>query len=357
MSLERIADELQPGMILDQDIYNKNKVLLLARGSVINEENIRTIKRLGYARVSIRQKEQEDVNFSYWDHIDETKFNQFEETYYVSKNELKAIMKDIGSGKQLDLEQVYKIPGAIMEEAGSPYNLLTFLNNVSHIDGYTYGHCINVSVLCNVFCNWLKLDANTRKNIVAAGLLHDLGKCNIKTEVLDKPGKLTPEEWEEMKMHTVYGYRLLEMAKAPHDVRLGALMHHEREDGSGYPTGLKGDQIPLIARIIAITDVYDAMTSKRPHRERVCPFQVIDQFQHNFFNLLDTKLLMLFLNRVADCYVGALVRLSDGRTGQVVVINTAYPARPMIRNMGGIINLVNEKGVEIVDILPVGAES
>ncbi len=357
MGLQRIADELQPGMILDQDIYTKNKVLLLAKGSVINEEHIRTIKRLGYSTVSIKQKEQDTGEFSYWHHVDENEINQFEHSYFESKNELNDIMKSISSGQPVNLERAYSIPEMLLQQVGTPYNLFAFLNNIRQIDDYTYGHCVNVSVLCSVLCKWLNLDENTGREIVIAGLLHDLGKSHISPEILNKPGKLTPEEWEEMKKHTVYGYRLLETAKAPYNIRVGALMHHEREDGSGYPTGLKGDQIPLIAKIIAIADVYDAMTSRRPHREKICPFQVIDQFQHEFFNLLDTKLLMTFLNRVADCYVGEMVRLNDGRTGQVVIINPAYPARPMVRNRDGIINLVNEKGVEIVGILTVGANS
>ncbi|GBF33065.1 HD-GYP domain [Desulfocucumis palustris] len=357
MGLQRIADELQSGMILDQDIYTKDKVLLLAKGSVIYEEQIRIIKRLGYSSVSIRQKEPDAGEFSYWHHIDENKFNEFEHSYSESKKELNDIMKSISSGGQVDLEQVYSIPEMLLQQVGTPYNLFAFLNNVRQLDDYTYSHSVNVSVLCGVLCKWLKLDEATCKEIITAGLLHDLGKCHIPPEILNKPEKLTAEEWEEVKKHPVYGYRLLETAKAPHNIKIGALMHHEREDGSGYPTGLKGDQIPLIAKIIAIADVYDAMTSRRPHREKICPFQVIDQFQHDFFNLLDTKLLMTFLNRVADCYVGEVVRLSDGRTGQVVVINPAYPARPMIRNRDGIINLVNEHGVEIVDILPVGANS
>ncbi len=356
MGLERIANELQPGMILDQDIYTRDKVLLLAKGSVINEENIRTIKRLGYKHISVKPKEQAAVDFSFWHHIDESEFRQFESAYSGSRDELNTIMKNIGSGQLVDVEQAYRIPGALLDEAGSPYNLFAYLNNVSQVDDYTYGHCVNVSVLCSVICKWLAMDEATSKDIVTAGLLHDLGKCNISPEILNKPGKLTPEEWEEIKKHTIYGYRMLEMAKAPYNIRVGALMHHEREDGSGYPTGLRGEQIPLIAKIIAIADVYDAMTSNRPHREKICPFKVLDQFQHDFFNLLDTKMLMTFLNRVADCYVGEMVRLSDGRTGQVVVINPAYPARPMVRDRSGVINLVNEKGIEIVDILPVGAQ-
>ena len=357
MGLGRIADELQPGMILEQDIYTRDKVLLLARGSVINEEHIRTIKRLGYKHVSVRPKEQEAVDFSFWHHIDESEFHQFEANYSGSRDELNTVMKNIGNGQQVDMEQAYRIPSALLDKAGSPYNLFAYLNNVSQLDDYTYGHCVNVSVLCSVICKWLDMDEATSKDIVIAGLLHDMGNCNISPEILNKPGKPTSEEWEEIQKHTIYGYRMLEMAKAPYNIRVGALMHHEREDGSGYPTGLKGEQIPLIAKVIAMADVYDAMTSNRPHREKICPFKVIDQFQHSFFNLLDTKILMTFLNRVADCYVGEMVRLSDGRTGQVVVINPAYPARPMVRDRSGVINMVNEKGVEIVDILPVGADA
>jgi uncharacterized domain HDIG len=271
MGLQRIADELQPGMTLDQDIYTRDKVLLLSKGSVINEEHIRTIKRLGYSSVSVKQKDSDTGEFSYWHHVDEIKFHQFEQSYTESKNELRDVIKSVGDGRQLDLERVHSIPEMLLKQVGTPYDLFAFLNNSRQIDDYTYSHCVNVSVLCSVLCKWLQLDENTSKEIVTAALLHDLGKFHISPKILNKPEKLTADEWEEMKKHTVYGYRQLETAKAPYNIRVGALMHHEREDGSGYPTGLKGGQIPLIAKIIAIADVYDAMTSRRPHREKNLP--------------------------------------------------------------------------------------
>jgi putative nucleotidyltransferase with HDIG domain len=223
---------------------------------------------------------------------------------------------------------------------------------VEQLDDHTYSHSINVSLICSAICQWLNLEQEAAKEIIVAGLLHDIGKSRINPDILNKPDKLTPPEWEEMKKHTIYGYRLLEEAQASYNVRIGALFHHERMDGKGYPTGLPGPEIPLTAKIIAVADVYDAMTSKRSYRSRNCPFQVIDKLQSDFYNVLDTQILLTFLSRIAECYVGDMVQLSDGRTGQVVLINRLQPSRPMVRTRDGIINLFEETGINISEIVP-----
>lgn len=351
MAITRLTDDLKPGMTLEQDIYNKNNVLLLARGSTLTEETIQSIKKLGYTKISVQKTVSEP---EFWNHLDKEKIEGFKKSYEDSGQKAVELIGQISRGQEVDVLQVYQIPGAILREARSPYNLISYLSHINQLDHHTHGHSINVSLICNAICRWLELEEDVSRDVVVAGLLHDVGKSRLNPDLLYK-NQLNLKEQEDFKNHTTLGFRMLEEANAPENVRLAALYHHEREDGSGYPTGLTGDRIPLAAKITAIADVFDTLTSNQNRRDKICPFKAINNLQVNYFGLLDTKILYTFLARIAECYVGEMVRLSDGRVGQIVVTNRTSPAMPMVRTEADeIINLAETPELSIEAILPAG---
>lgn len=349
MSAHCLSDKLKPGMVLDQDVFDHQNILMLARGTVVTAEDIKVIKRLGLEQVKLKSGE------AFEQEVPEKKFNKedfkkFSQSYSKSTDEVAELIKFISKGNQLDIEQAHSIPQNLLKEVGSPYNLFSYLQQMDNVDDLTFGHSINVALVCNVIASWLGLDAATTRDVTMAGLLHDAGKSKIPNSILQKPGHLTDGEWQEIRKHPVYGYRILERAGAPGIARIGALMHHEREDGAGYPNGMDGGEIPLVAKVVAVADVYDAMTTNRPYRKKINPFQVIEQFQQGFYGILDVKILVTFLSRIAECYIGEMVQLSDGRTGQVVFINPNNPARPLIQTNSGFIDLTRTREVVINDI-------
>lgn len=351
MAISRLTDELQPGMTLDQNIYNRDKVLLLVKGAVLTEETIKAIKRLGYTKVEIKKPSDKPA---YWNRIDGEKLMEFKKSYLESGDEIVELVKRIGEGRQVNIEEAYQVPGAILREVSSPFNLFPFLSQVEELDNHTHGHSINVSLISGALCHWLDLDADASRDIIVAGLLHDIGKSRLNPDILYK-AQLTYKELQEYQDHTTYGHRMLEEANAPGVVSQAALFHHERGDGSGYPRGLKGDQIPLAAKIVAVADVFDTMTFNLSKGSKVCPFKVFERLQHEYISLLETGILIKFLARTAECYVGEMVRLNDGRTGQVVVINRSHPSRPMVRTENGLVDLETIPEIEIEAILPVTA--
>jgi len=131
-------------------------------------------------------------------------------------------------------------------------------------DAYTHGHSFRVAKFSLAIGNKLNLNDKALADLEVAAYMHDLGKIGIPEEILGKPGKLTTEEFNEVKRHPVLTSKILEPIKLPDFIVEGAVLHHERLDGSGYPFGLKGQKIPLFARIIAVADVFDALTSSRP---------------------------------------------------------------------------------------------
>ena len=145
-------------------------------------------------------------------------------------------------------------------------------------DSYTEGHCDRLARYANDLGRVLQLPADDLVALGRGGYFHDIGKIAIPDSILLKPGKLTPEEFERMKQHTVIGEKLCGDLRALHEVRPIVRHHHEHLDGSGYPDGLAGDDVPLLAQIIAIVDVFDALTTERPYRSaRPCEeaFQVL----------------------------------------------------------------------------------
>jgi putative nucleotidyltransferase with HDIG domain len=206
-----------------------------------------------------------------------------------------------------------------------------FLAQLGDYDAYTYSHCINVGVLAMGFGRSLGLKEGLVRMLGLAGLLHDLGKSKVPEAVLNKPGRLDPGEFEIMKGHAQAGYDLLRTRRdLPSNVLAGVRHHHERHNGAGYPLGLGGKDIPLPARVLAVVDVYDAMTSDRCYHKGRTPHEVLRHMarwrrQHFAPGLVEK--LMAFLGVYPP---GSLVLLSDGRLGAVCAPNPRDPERPLV---------------------------
>lgn len=167
--------------------------------------------------------------------------------------------------------------------------------------------------------------------LTLAGLLHDLGKCIIDDKILTKPSALTTEEFDEIKRHPVEGAKLLSSQDLDIRIKEAALMHHERCDGSGYPSGLQGSEISDFAKIISIADVYDAMTSNRCYRKGLCPFEVIATFEREGLEKYEAEYILTFLTRIIDTYMGNSVLLNNGSIGNILMINNQRLSRPLVR--------------------------
>ncbi|MFZ5967244.1 MAG: HD-GYP domain-containing protein [Bacillota bacterium] len=159
-------------------------------------------------------------------------------------------------------------------------------------------HAYRVSELCGYMGKSLGLKKSEIQALIIAGLIHDIGKIAIKEEILKKPGKLSDDEWEEVKRHPEIGYRILSKVNGTAEIAACVLAHHERWDGKGYPKGLKEKEIPLQARIITIADAYDAMTSERVYRE-IFPIETaIEELQKNAGTQFDPQLIQVFVEMI-----------------------------------------------------------
>lgn len=238
----------------------------------------------------------------------------------------------------------------IMNELNDYPIILENIIKTKNINKYLYRHCVNVSAITLMIGKWFELDDNILKDLVKSAVLHDIGKLKINNEVLNKKGKLTKEEFEEIKRHPYQSYKIAKTIEGLNEnVLLGILMHHEKEDGTGYPFNLKENEIVKFAKIIAVADIFDAMTSKRVYHEKESPFKVLEMFQHNSFGKLDMNVVMLFIKKFADFYVGEKILLSNGKKGKIVKINHNEISRPLVSTDDGEFIDLNEHTDIVID--------
>jgi putative nucleotidyltransferase with HDIG domain len=227
------------------------------------------------------------------------------------------------------------------------------LSRIRSHNEYTFNHSLNVAILCGLIGKWLGYSGQVLKDLILAGLLHDIGKALTPLEILNKPGKLTMDEMEVIKLHPVQGYNLVSNREDISDeVKIGILQHHERLDGSGYPLGLSKDAISNFSCIISIADMYDAMTAERVYRKRMSPFSAAETIIKEMYNKLDPNISLIFLTKVQSCLIGSRVLLSNGKIGKVLLFNNDPCTRPIVKlDDDTLINLEKNRSIEIVDLI------
>lgn len=338
------VNDCQPGMKMAETIYNQYGAVIVGEGTILDQHLILKIQRLGIDNIKIYSLTDKNLRGN--------SIEVFKEQYNENLSAVKSILHDISTGKNVDVLKINKIARSISMKVNDNRDIVNSINQIRHVDEYTYTHSLNVSMLCMLIGKWLKYDVKTLGMLIQAGLLHDIGKGKIDPVILNKPTSLDRDEYEIMKKHSLYGYMLTEgLPGINDDVRKGVLMHHEREDGSGYPLGVKGDQIHSFAKIIAVADIYDAMTSNRAYRPRESPFEVFDMMENNTFGILDTRVVKVFLGNMAAYYIGDYVRLNTGNIGEIVYINPMRISQPIIRVEDAYTDLAEETKVKILELV------
>ena len=264
----------------------------------------------------------------------------FAQKYHTSMKYVGAIRKELG------FRTVFNILGPLTNPGTPSMQLLGVY------DDYLVEPLAQVLINLGIKRGMVVYGQDKLDEISMAGLLHDIGKFKIPDEILLKPGKLTKEEFEVIKKHTVYGYEILNNFKILESTKRAALLHHEKFDGSGYPFGYTADKIDDISAIITIADVYDAMTSKRCYRDGMCPFDVIADFEYDGISKYHPKYIGMFLKKIASSYIGSTVLLTNGKKAKIIFVTEKY-SRPTVTLLedNSVLVLKDEKDIKIAAVL------
>jgi putative nucleotidyltransferase with HDIG domain len=322
---------------LKRNIYSSSGSLLLSAFTFITDEHIQF---LAQHKICLSTDDLEPI------------LNRSMELIDSAVCEVKEIFETVSRSGQIFIENVERdLVPRITELANCP-GLFSHLMNLQELDDYTYRHNVAVGIISTLIGRWLGCDEKTLSLLSLSACLHDIGKVKVPQHILKKPGKLTFDEYSLMKKHTIHGYEMIMNSnKATGQMANVALQHHEREDGSGYPFGVKGSAIDPISKIVAVADVFHAMTSKRVYKNSAPFYLVLKQIMDNAFGFFDPIIVTTFVQRIMESLLGSIVSLSDGRKGIIVMVHRDSPTAPLIRIGKEYVNLNTEPNLHIDTIL------
>ena len=281
-------------------------------------------------------------------------FKGFQVDYLLYIEHVKSVFSNVINtpGYTINITELIEKMAPLYTSRSTIVELFDMLNQMHTVSDTIYAHCVNVALISRMIGRWLHLEQHELDILTCSGLLHDIGKLAIPDEVLNKPGKLTDEEFALIKSHPKTGYEMLRNQDIDTRIKQAALMHHERYDASGYPNKLSSEFLSDFAMIVAIADVYDAMTAARSYREPLCAFQVIEKFEQEGFQKYHTKYIYVFLHQIASTYQSNRVMLNDGRGCKIVMLNQNTLSRPIVQfDDGSCLDLAGQRELYITKIL------
>lgn len=348
-----------PGMITADDVFTKDHHLVIAKDTALTDK---IITRLEFYSISdllilsdtdFKDIETEYIETTFYDEIRKSEaFQRFHQAYQSTLGGFKDSLDNIVSNNaDVDVDYLLSEVSKILYQCNSNIELFNMLHCIRHYDDTTYLHSLNVSLICNIIGKWLHFTPEDLEVITLCGLLHDIGKLMIPFDLITKPARLTQEEFTTVKTHTIRGYNLLKNKDIDKRISLAALMHHERCDGSGYPYGFDSGQIDYFSKLVAIADVYDAMTCARVYRGPLCPFKVVNIFETEGLTKYDPKYIMTFLEGIVQTYINNNVRLSNQQEGEIIMINRNELSRPVVRVGDQFVDLSRSRDLYIEAII------
>ncbi|WP_409346270.1 HD-GYP domain-containing protein [Paenibacillus sp. MBLB4367] len=335
MSMEKLL-----GKTIKHDITKSGGLVLVSAGSVLDRQQARLLAMHGVDASEVRVMGEVGSG------------NIRSEKMLEASERSKELFGRIGRDRKVPLIDIKVELLPFVQEATEQSDVFQLFESVKAKDEYTHQHNIGVAVLSLLIGKWMELGETELALLSLAAVLHDVGKIRIPEHILLKPGPLTSEEFAEMKRHTVYGYEILKDTVGLNPrVALVALQHHERADGNGYPLRLTHNRIDPLSRIVAVADIFHAMSSARPYREALPFHEVVFQMRKGSFGELDPYVISVFLDNLIRHLIGREVRLTDGRRGVVVYINPHDDLHPLVKIGDTFLDLSEGRNIHIEGII------
>lgn len=354
-------------MIIDQAVIDRAGRVLIARRTALDEFHIDALKKMGMGGIYIREGEEDeepkapDVPQKLPEAV-QKKYDKIKVEDPAKVKISESVRNRVAQGIQYLYQDTQSadftnasrsITDDLMKAISDNDAVAVDISALKVSDEYTFKHSVDVATMSMIIARKYGLDNKQVYEIGISGLLHDIGKSKIPNEILNKAGKLTDEEFEMMKQHSVFGFQILQEKKdLSNEVKMGVLQHHEKMNGRGYPLKADGEKISLFPRIISVADIYDALVTERPYKKPFSPRDAVEMIM-SMTEELDIDIMRCFMESVILYPVGTDVALSTGETARVVenIPNAVLRPKVMVVETGKVYDLAGDLSCANIIIL------
>jgi len=330
--------DLASGMMVGREVVSSEGITLLAKDTCLTKTQIDKLPSWGVQFLCINDGMNAKAGF----------MEKYEEVIEA----VEQFFETVRQSGQIPIMEMHELVDQIISPLINITGVLDYLYEVKLHSNYTFQHSVHVAVITGIFSRWLNYSGDEYRNLVIAGLLHDIGKISVPLSILNKPGKLLDSEFSIIKKHSEAGYKLFkESDEISEGMKMGVLQHHERIDGSGYPFGVQGSEIHAYAKIIAVADIYDAMTSDRVYHRKRTPFAVMEVIKEEMHNKLDASICLPILTNMQNYFIGSDVLLSNGQKANIIAMTFQACMTPMVLTYEGLFLDLRTENIRIVDLI------
>ncbi|MFS1510934.1 HD-GYP domain-containing protein [Chengkuizengella sp. SCS-71B] len=340
------VSQIQQGDQLVEDVTTMLGGTLFHKGTILRDREIEILTAFLVNNVVVEMEQDEEINDEELSILNNELTYEYQEVFSF----IKKVFLNVHSDNIPLLEVRTKLESLI--SLIDQYDILSFAPPITDSTDYFIHKSIKVSMTSYLLAKWSNLPQREWIQVSISGLLHDIGNTKIDPAILHKSGRLISEEIQEIKKHTIHGYHILKDVTGINEgVKLAALQHHEKSDGSGYPLGSDKNKIHLYAKIVAVADIFHAMTSNKNYKEKISPYLALEEIQKLSFGKLDPSLVHTFIKKLTEFQSGSIVKLNNKMIGEIVFFDQNNPTRPWVNVEGQIINLDQERDLYIEQYL------
>ncbi len=351
-----MVDELISGMIIAQDVLNQFDTTVLAAGIRLTDAHIKTLLQHDIDYVFVEEPKKASKLPSSTVQVLPEKLAKNEKrqknVFRISVEYYKHIYESARAGRQIQYNEVYQVVSGLVQEFFKHDDVIRMLQRIETIDEYEFIHSSSVTILSVLIGKWLDLDHQRIYKLAIAAYLSDIGKCRVSQDVLIKTERLNEFENVQTKRHVDYSKNILEFSGGfDEDIINAVADHHERLNGVGYPDRKSRDDISLESKIIAVADTFHALMSDRPYREAYTVFESAEILWQLAYKELDPKVSERLIKFITAYFVGRRVILSDGRVGEIILVNPYDRFKPLIKVEEDFIDLAQDHTYKIVGVV------
>ncbi len=350
-----MVEELFAGLVVAQDILNEYDTVIISSGVKLTNSHISTLKKLSVDYVFIHEpKKASKLPASKVTSIPNVLAaieHREKDVFKRSVAFYKQISTDARNGKAVHYNEVLQVVGELVHQFYKHDDVLRLLQRVQVLDEYENNHSVSVCVLSVVMGKWMRLTQQQIYKLAVAAFIADIGKSKVSKALLDKTTELNTFELVQAKRHVDYSKNILYFSGSyDEDVIRAVMEHHERMNGSGYPANISDENISFNARIIAVADTFHALISERPYRPAYSIFEATEILWQLAYEELDPYISERLVKFITAYYVGRKVVLSDGRVGEIILVNPYDRFKPLVKVEKTFVDLASDISCKIVDI-------